>query len=279
MAVDIRHPQEDPEVLDHVVACGRRRHLERGIDKADGNAVRQLLEMGTGISPGRSLNVLLRNKIVLSRFYSKLEEMMGGRLKRFPRSAIQDGVIDWSVVGPYTTDFSNDDVGRICVIKHRYMGWQSTVRMIPGASDFKVTAPWSDESAKVEHDTMHFQLRSRFKDQPRANIFYNGLQPDALSTLAERLNAEHLGQKTATTEGAVETTDETEDLKRAIKKRKVAPRAPPRSRRWRAFSRSWSRWLEGRCCSHAPVALCRFLSSREGFSSRFVGSRGLDVRC
>lgn len=100
------------------------------VDKLDGQAVGKLIGLGTGVAPGRALNAVLRNNIILSRFYTKLESSLGGRLRNFPRDAIQDGVIDWTKVCVYTTSFCNDEVGRYCSLSHIYQTWTSQVRLV-----------------------------------------------------------------------------------------------------------------------------------------------------
>lgn len=118
------------------------------IDKRDGNAIGKLLELGTGVALGRALVAALRQKIVLSRFYSHLETMLGNRLRKFPRSAIENGHISWDKVSVYIANFFTDDKGRACNLRHRYFDLETVVRLPPESKDFELLQATATRAAR-----------------------------------------------------------------------------------------------------------------------------------
>lgn len=201
--------------------------LER-VDKADTNAIRKILELGTSVPTNKALHPALRSKVLLSRFYSRLEATLGHRLKNFPSHAINEsGHIDWSRVAAYSMEFADDDIGRKAIIRHRYNGWESQVRLAAGTADFELQQAHSDETCKVEHDTMKFFAKTRFT-APAAKNFFLKINNDALTNLATELQQDLDNQTQSLKEGSLEVSDEIDELKAAIKRRKVAPPSAPK---------------------------------------------------
>jgi hypothetical protein len=200
-------------------------HVLEEVDKADTKNIRKLLEIGTGISEGRSLNPALRSKVLLARFYTKLEKELGGRLSNFPVDiAISDGVIDWSKVSVYTAEFVQDDRGIRAELAHRYRGWKATVRLPPDMQSFKIIDEHSDESAKVDDDTLKFSMKTRFT-APDCKEFFAFLQMSNLHKIAEGLDSVMAEQQICIGQGALTNGEDAMELKQALKKRKVAPPA------------------------------------------------------
>lgn len=105
----------------------------------------------------------------------------------------------------------------------------------PGMADFTILNAYSDEGAKVDHDTLKFACKSRFSGSD-ASTFFKTFTNDHMHKLAENLGVELALQQSVVATRALTKSDDMDDLEAAMKQRKVAPpshekpcqkRAPP----------------------------------------------------